>query len=701
MKSDFHFHFYSRIGIVATLLFALFFIHQSIKTPVSTHADDTNEIEINAWAWSDLAGWASLNCVNDFDADGTLDDTCASLNYGLNITNAGAPNGSPHIQGCAWAGTPLNSGGRCSNTFNSCLDDLDCPGGTCDPVTLGWICFSNPVGEVTNAPVNGVPTSSTYINALDPTSYASILDLEPMAAEGWKLGFPIADQISPYIDYPVEGCFNCYEDYSYACSITGVACDPSGTPCPDYGSPPQAQTCGVNSINYNCDNCLEYQYYDTAISLCSQTGTDCTIGGQVVCDDEGVPSNICMSYSPGDLEGVVGAYDCTDCTIEDYSNVCGFNANQANINRCDSCDSVWQTPGVMIDNRHNQVLVGGFGYLCGWAWNSWLDPAGNDYGLGWFQFGPRINTSTRPYLSVENGSIYAKGDIFSRYYPPFGRTNASYLIESGGSISNFISSSTLNGLYQGEMPNRPAIDFLSLLPSGKYKNALGTIDYKGLISTARISGLNHYNKYGSLIVTDPADFENEFVGGGNGKVIYLSSDLTTGNFAIKSGVVGSIEPERGSITVVVDGNLTITDDIVYQNIATISNLKQIPSIVWVIKGDVYVDPVVSELVGTFVVLGQGNNCGSASACGLSYPLADESCGQFVTCTGDSTECAVNQLQVKGNVLAHQFELCRTYYDNVNFSPAEYFINDGRLQTNPPPGFLDFSKVVPRFNETPN
>ena len=40
------------------------------------------------------------------------------------------------------------------------------------------------------------------------------------------------------------------------------------------------------------------------------------------------------------------------------------------------------------------------------------------------------------------------------------------------------------------------------------------------------------------------------------------------------------------------------------------------------------------------------------------------------------------------------ERAREYYEERK--PAELFINDGRLQANPPLGFTDFSKVIPRF-----
>jgi len=393
-------------------------------------------------------------------------------------------------------------------------------------------------------------------------------------------------------------------------------------------------------------------------------------------------------HKKGELKKVLGGYSCSDCVIEDKNNICGVNAYGTNINRCNTCQRVYKTPGLMIDNMDNTVTAPNYGYLCGWAYNAW---ANDQYGLGWFQFGPRISTSTRPYMSVEGGSIYSKGNIIAKYRPPFSQYNASYLIESSGRITNFVSDSTISGAYQGELPYRTTIDFLNFnSDSGKYQNILGSIDYTGLYTTPdQLSP----NKYGSMVVDDATDFfiDNTPLGG---KVLYsqdfssVDSPLTiyhgTGN-EIASGVV------------LVEGDLLINENIDYEFVGNnISYLRNIPSIVWVVKGDVLVSPNVSRIAGTFIILGNG-----LSSCDLN-PDPDQHCGQFISCyNGSEEDCALNSLLVSGNVLARYFKLSRTYYDQDTGGPAEQFINDGRLQANPPPGFVDFSKLVPRYSERPN
>lgn len=655
---------------MAVLLIGLFFLQRSIQAPVTGQAEETRAMEIGGWAWSELTGWISLNCENDFDGDGEIsaaENTCATVDYRLNVVDVG---GNPRIQGCAWSGNTLSTS----------------PG-----VVLGWICFSNPIGAITQAPVSGVPTSTPNMNALkhdisDPTAFASILNFESMGNDAWKLGFPISSQITGVIgdpnydaDYPsssnpINGCFNCSIDKILGCSLSpATTCQVLGADCAENEG-----VCAVVRLEYNCNNCLDYLYYSYDTYLCSISGTACS--GGAVCD----PGDTCVLHKKGELRKVLGGYTCSNCMIEDVNNICGVNAYGTNINRCDTCQSVYKTPGLMIDNRDNS-LTADKAYLCGWAWNSWLN---NTYGLGWFQFGPRISTSTRPYMNTEGGSIYSKGNIIAKYRPPFSKYNASYLIESSGRITNFVSGSTVSGDYQGELPYRTTIDFLNLRDNGKYQNILGSVDYIGLQTTADSSSPN---KYGSLVVNDPADFfiDNEPLGG---KVLYLQELSIDSPLTIYSSSGNTL----ASGVVLLEGDLVINENIDYQmGSSNISYLKNIPSIVWIVKGDVIVRPNVERIAGTFIVLGNVSSCD---------PLASH-CGQFVSCNdpdlGDLVTCETNPLQVSGNVIARYFNLSRTYYDKDTGAPAELFVNDGRLQANPPPGFVDFSKLVPRFSESPN
>ena len=125
--------------------------------------------------------------------------------------------------------------------------------------------------------------------------------------------------------------------------------------------------------------------------------------------------------------------------------------------------------------------------------------------------------------------------------------------------------------------------------------------------------------------------------------------------------------------------MNINENITYQP-DVINTLQSIPSIVWIVEGDVNIADNVTSIVGTYIVLGDGSTGSGQFNTGLS---------------------STNSLIVYGSVLAKKFNLQRAYYDPNNPDiPAEQFVNDGRLQANPPPGLLDFSKAMPRFNMNP-
>lgn len=747
MKTDFHFHFYSRILIMAVLAVFLILSNQSVET----QAGPIPPYDIKGWSWSDSVGWVSLNCNNDFETPGIFESHCGAQgfeDYGLEL---GDLSGGTVVTGCAWAGSHLNASGA----------------------PLGWICFSDPGSGLTEAPTFGIPLSATYINALSTTAYASIVSQQHYACsisgnscssinpclggegtcnlvadDAWKLGFPVRDQVTsigtgigqdpnyPSINNPLSGCFNCYQSYSnYVCadddsiSCDGVcpvgqeSCEEStGLICPQL-TLTVYDTCEATILSHSCDNCLEYFYYRGACSndqsSCSANddcgGASDTCENLFTCDDNvelicrdsgGVYLNNCATEADclereiGSLKKVLGGYACSSCTVEDADNVCGLNSYVDNINRCSSCSQVFQTPGVMVDHRHYSVEPTDSAALCGWAWNDW----GLDQGLGWFQFEPRVVTSTRPYISVEGGSIYSKGRLYSRYAPPFNKYSASYLIESNADITNFISGKTLEGEYQGEFPYSPSIDFFNFIEStGKYENALGSIDYKGLIT--KVGGTD-YNKYESEVieVANITELLGQLGGPLEGRVIRTAGDMFLFD-------VSPIEIMNGSGTgsgagvIIVEGDLIIMTDIVYNDGDGFSNLKNIPSVVWLVKGDIYVSPDVSTIAGTFIVVGDDNvtSCGAPSSCDVTSITtgSDQGCGQFASCFDLSsvvggTACDTNALTVNGSVISRLFELCRGYYDSSDPIPAEQFVNDGRLQANPPPGFTDFSKVLPRF-----
>lgn len=613
----------------------------------------------------------------------------------------------------------------------TCVYDLDCEDGN----YCGLILSASLPGAPTSCtpactggyePVNTTITQSFYTNALtisplQAEGFASILKMESSGyADANKIGFPIDDRVEDVVftssdlrydidnpnniindDNPIRGCFNCYREKTYQC-VSGAACtcDQSDDSCVDSNNgceegDDSADSCVVSALAPAvCENCQEYFYYTEAQNTCSiRTDISCSnIGG--ACDNN---FGTCLAHSEGDLKKVLTGFNCTDCIVDDFTNSCSLNAENINSNRCHDCrtflggdpnlpdsytSDVYRLGGVLYDNQHGRSNTGA---LCGWGYNAYQGATGRD-GFGWFNFSPRISTSTKPYFSVEQGNIYSKGRITTLYQPPINKYNASYLIEAGGAIRNFVSgaskSSVSTSTFKGELPNRPTIDFLSL-SAGKYTNALGKLDYNGLITA--INGANT-NKYGSTIAVVSGNFDSIFNFAFENKVYRVDGGepINTDNLQVKIGN----NTQSGAGVIIVDGNLEINKNITYQSVAGITNLKQIPSLVWIVKGDVIIDPTVTEVVGTFIILGSDI---ALPRCNGLTDLANTGCGQFKSGTG------ANQLVVRGNVLAKKFLLKRTYSNAVTGAPAEQFINDGRLQTNPPLGLKDMSGVIPRFS----
>lgn len=348
-------------------------------------------------------------------------------------------------------------------------------------------------------------------------------------------------------------------------------------------------------------------------------------------------------------------------------------------NTCQTCDAYYATPGLIVD--YASTTNDGYGYMCGWAWNSTGEPDFN--GIGWLQFSPRITAGNNPYFQVEAGNIYSRANISNTKPLPPNKYNA-YIIEAGGTITNFYASSTRPNVQTGAglpvFQNRSLIEFPYLSNTGYYQNVLGKIDYNGLTTQLGETGLN---KYGSNLFIDalPQFWADVGIDQALGNSVYYNDSDLVGPAAARTIIGGS--GASGAGIVIVNGNLNITHNISYAS-NEVDKLSEIASLVWIVKGDVTIDASVTELAGTFIVLGDGvEDCASPNS----------SCGQFITNGPDSAT-----LNIYGNVLARYFDLNRTY--STLGAPAEKFVNDGRLQVNPPKGMQNFVKSLPKFNYNP-
>ncbi|HOX97490.1 MAG TPA: hypothetical protein PL066_04045, partial [bacterium] len=171
------------------------------------------------------------------------------------------------------------------------------------------------------------------------------------------------------------------------------------------------------------------------------------------------------------------------------------------------------------------------------------------------------------------------------------------------------------------------------------------------------------------------------------KVYVREGDLTISSPLTFSG--GSAGTPNGSGTIIVRGNLYINDDIAY-NMAAVAKLKYLPSVAFIVLGDVIVDSDVTSLVGAYVVLGDGT---PATCPALSD--ASSGCGRFSSGTTGSGSTD-DSLLVSGLVVAKQFKLERLF-SSLDMG-AERFVYDGRLLANTPPGLQDITQALPEWQE---
>jgi len=256
------------------------------------------------------------------------------------------------------------------------------------------------------------------------------------------------------------------------------------------------------------------------------------------------------------------------------------------------------------------------------------------------------------WTQTEWGDVHSDG-VITNSDQAGGEDSATYVVSANGSISDFHSEQGASWIFE---------DYDNL------QSVFTAIDIQGLID----------GDYGERKNTDLADWlgsddplitKSLWRGDDPAKnVWYRGVDLNIANNN------QDLYLERGG-TIVVDGDLRISDDIYYDpnfNCASVPGgidcRDALPAVGFVVKGDVVIDPHVVHIVGNFYVL-----------------------GTFYT--GDSNS---DQLVIEGSVVANEFDLERKY--SLNGDPAEIFRYDGRVLVNPPPGFSDPAAKLPGGSE---
>lgn len=305
-----------------------------------------------------------------------------------------------------------------------------------------------------------------------------------------------------------------------------------------------------------------------------------------------------------------------------------------------------------------QVDADGSGnyFLRGLAWAN-----GGDLGLGFINFG--LETwGGKTYLQTLGGEVYSAGNINAANASA--TPNASYLISSDGTITNFSSAEGADWEVENANLN---LGYPEL--ANNYRNALGKIDIPGLITVA--DGMGH-DRYGYLV--DAASIPSAWSGNFSlsGKVYYLDGDLTVnGDLIFENGLTGI----DGSGTIIVNGNLYLDANVFYAAATSLSEIYNLASVAWIIQGDLIINPRVRNVVGNFFVLGEK--------------------GEMHTGTG------IYPLEISGLVAAREFYFERTHSGaaaGVTPEPAEQVVYDGRILANTPPGLIDFAEGLPVFQQ---
>ena len=335
---------------------------------------------------------------------------------------------------------------------------------------------------------------------------------------------------------------------------------------------------------------------------------------------------------------------CSDCI--------GCNTKTSVCHQCASC----QDFGIGIDYSRNR--------LSGWAWNAG-EP--NGVGLGWLQFASSFTAGAvhPPYLQTVGGDVYGGGGVgaLNQGVLPDGQFNATYRIESDGSIVHFSSTCVEPGKCNTSESWMDDDSSLTLpKKENEYRGEFGALDLRGLFA----------GQYGEVkkIASNGAGLANPLTG----QVYYLNGDLHLGYQSFKNGT----NKLAGAGTIVVKGDVYIEGNILYENMP-VTTAHNLASLGWIVLkkdngvgGNIYIAANVENVVGNFYA---------------ENKIYTGTTGQADTEKG---------LRIDGLMVARQFEFQRIFSDLEKGGPAELVVYDGRVVANPPPGFTDITKALPNF-----
>lgn len=261
-----------------------------------------------------------------------------------------------------------------------------------------------------------------------------------------------------------------------------------------------------------------------------------------------------------------------------------------------------------------------------------------------------------PTISATDGDIYAGGGI-SSYFEDSDASSA-FIFTPSDRIENYQFGRVFQNYFQNPDTDRSKVRHGG---SGAHTRIFKT--FGALESGAQALSGSHSGSF---------DLSRHST-----RVYRRSGDLTLTNTSFCGG----------SGTIIVTGNLRISGSQLDYCGSSVSTRSQLPSVGFIVLGNITVDASVSRITGAFFTNGKFSS-GSVLLDSFGNPTNNRSS------LGDTA------LDIQGLVIANSFSLDRQPSGDFNAGggKAESFRYDGRIVLNPPPGFSDLYTAPAVWNE---
>jgi len=319
---------------------------------------------------------------------------------------------------------------------------------------------------------------------------------------------------------------------------------------------------------------------------------------------------------------------------------------------CDICDQCYEY-GLGVDFSRNEIF--------GWAWGL----GQNQENYGWYKFAADFrNAQTNlPYWQTVGGDVYVGENLGSLSDPVGKNFSATYLLEANGRIIHYNSacarSTECENNEQWIDDNRGLLIFPK--NENEYQSSFGGFDIKGLLA----------GQHGEII---PVMSDSQIPDILNGQVYYSENDFYLFDKVFKKATY----PNNGAGTLVIKGDLYV-----------LGNIEALDEVVF--------NPTEVSVFGIIVLKNDDGSGGNVYIKSNVAKISANIYAEKAIFTGTSGQGETDKsLIVNGLLVASEFNMERQYVDLEKKDAAEKIIYDGKVILNPPPGFADMAKSLPKF-----